>query len=119
MIRKVITAEELFVCKVPRFYGIAWQDSPLNKFVCYPFPLNRIIGFCRKLWFRVLHQPPDYVERKCRQAHAVGHREGYEAGRKDGRKFDYAAGRRDASHQIGNKMSSEIQRFLDERTDRI
>lgn len=35
---------------IPTGYGVAWWDGLRRIIICYPFPLNYILGFLRKVW---------------------------------------------------------------------
>lgn len=39
----------------PRGYGVAYRDWPTLTAVCYPMPLNVLIGWSRRVLFWVMH----------------------------------------------------------------
>jgi hypothetical protein len=60
--------------EMPRFYGLAYYDS--SRAVCYPIPLNLIINYGRKLWYRIKAPSLSEMERKLREAYLEGRSEG-------------------------------------------
>ncbi len=51
---------------IPRFYGIAYQEMWAARFVCYPIPFNKIVGWSRKL-YRMIQSPPSIRCRSCKR----------------------------------------------------
>lgn len=49
-IQKIIHPGE----KIPDYYGVSFHRYETNSIVCYPIPLNIIIGFSRNVFYRYL-----------------------------------------------------------------
>ena len=41
--------------KLPKFYGVAWFDLRRKSYVCFPIPLNIVIGFFRNVYFIIIY----------------------------------------------------------------
>ena len=81
MIKKIINHGDI----VPRGYGIAYLTPDFcQQFVCYPFPLNHIIGWLRYFWYKIRHRWPTKIELDIRAENArrVGFENGWHAGQK-------------------------------------
>jgi len=62
--------------KIPKYYGIAWPDYNRQVYICYPFPLNLIIGFIKLVYYKVryFYFKSEYDE-KLRDAYLKGMQE--------------------------------------------
>lgn len=49
-IQKIISPGE----KIPNYYGVSFHHYETNSIICYPIPLNIIIGFARNVFYRYL-----------------------------------------------------------------
>jgi len=78
VIRKIIS--QGFV--LPRFYGIAYMLDWQAKAVCYPIPINRIVGiwYIFSVWLRSPTKGQREKERK--RAFLEGHNRGFKEGYK-------------------------------------
>ena len=38
---------------LPKYYGVAYPNLTSLSFTCYIFPLNHVVSFLRKLWFKI------------------------------------------------------------------
>lgn len=85
MIAKIISYREIEEGEaIPRFYGIAYQDPLSFRFICYPFPLNHLIGFIsRWVWkhrnynrFVRFNTLKRMISNKVAQAHEIGYYKG-------------------------------------------
>ena len=43
--------------EMPRGYGIAWEDPARRVAVCYPVPLNRLVGWLRRIRWDLARPP--------------------------------------------------------------
>lgn len=43
--------------EIPKGYGVAWEDPRLRTTVCYPVPLNRLIGWLRRIRWDLARPP--------------------------------------------------------------
>ncbi len=43
--------------EIPRGYGVAWEDPVRWARVCYPVPLNRLIGWLRRIRWELATPP--------------------------------------------------------------
>ncbi len=42
---------------IPKMYGVAWFSYTSFTVVCYPIPLNWVLGGLRKSWFLIAQGP--------------------------------------------------------------
>lgn len=47
---------ELFE-EIPKGYGVAWEDRVRRTAVCYPVPLNHLIGWLRRIRWELASPP--------------------------------------------------------------
>lgn len=76
MISRVIGEMEL----IPRRYGVAFRDINGRRVVCYPIPLNWIVGWSREMVAWIRHGPALLSDMERAQAYANGFSKGYVVG---------------------------------------
>lgn len=77
---------------IPRGYGVAYWKQDHDAAVCYPFPINRIVGFVRNAYLRIRHVKMIRAEQEALQRIRDARREIKEEGSKIGYKQGYRAG---------------------------
>lgn len=53
--KKIIEAGEI----MPKYYGVAYPLYDRRAYVCYPFPINHVVGFFSRFWWRIRHAKID------------------------------------------------------------
>ncbi|HDY68572.1 MAG TPA: hypothetical protein ENH85_12375 [Candidatus Scalindua sp.] len=67
--------------KMPRWYGVAYYTEHIG--VCYPVPLNLLVGLIRKLWYWMVRGiSPSKIDKQISHAYQEGMLEGYKQGTK-------------------------------------
>ena len=79
-----VTGQEVHAgAMLPRFWGVAyWRDYD-DIAVCYPVPINLLVGWSRKAYVWMRHVRPSKVELSVRKGWEAGYRNGYRKGRQD------------------------------------
>ncbi len=99
MIRRCV-ADGAFI---PFGYGIAWSDLVRNRAVCYPIPLNRLVGWAYNFYWFKLVNPQDAVLHRDQKSFEAGFQQAMLAvddERERAYNEGYAAGRKEAGQTI-------------------
>jgi len=78
--RKVIGEGEM----LPKGYGVAYQNWSNFTAVCYPFPLNHLIGSIVKFWWKYRNQKPTEYIVKLSERYNDGFKHGLAVGLEQG-----------------------------------
>ncbi len=84
---------------IPAWYGIAYRDMYRQWDVCYPIPLNHVVGILRNIHWRLACKQTDFE----RATYLEGWNAGYHslAGELEGRFHEgYKKGKMEASREI-------------------
>lgn len=75
-LRKLISAHEIR----PPFYGIAWEEDFARQWVCYPIPLNWVLGWAREIAWYLSRGPRGCRSRELRALLLREYKRGYADG---------------------------------------
>ena len=97
---RLIERQTSEVDRPPPGYGLAWYRGETGMYICYPWPLNLILGWLRHVYLLLRYaRSPDKEGQSFRVGRVEGLREGYRLGYLDGIKGYFGGMRGQRSHQ--------------------